>query len=145
MTAFLIEIDFATPEYDETVQLRTEILRKPLGLEFTVDQLSAEFADYHLALYDENLRMLGCMIFTPKGDGLLKMRQVAIKENLQGQGYGKQMVQQSESWATRNKFQKIELNARDTAIPFYKSLGYSEHGAIFYEVSIPHVQMFKIL
>jgi hypothetical protein len=32
---YTIEIDFGTPEYDEAVRLRTDVLRKPLGLEFT--------------------------------------------------------------------------------------------------------------
>jgi predicted GNAT family N-acyltransferase len=145
MPNFLIEIEFATPEYDETVQLRTEILRKPLGLEFTTDQLSQEYTDFHFGLYDSNIQLLGCMIFTPLGDGILKMRQVAIKAALQGRGLGKEMVLQSEIWAKRNNYHKIELHARETAIAFYKSLNYSEEGAEFYEVSIMHRKMFKNL
>jgi hypothetical protein len=33
-------ITFGTPEYDEAVALRYEILRRPLGLHFTPEQLA---------------------------------------------------------------------------------------------------------
>ena len=38
----IIQVEFATPEYDETIALRYKILREPLGLEFTEEQLAAE-------------------------------------------------------------------------------------------------------
>lgn len=40
---FVIPVEFATPEYDGTVRLRYEILRKPLGLFFTENDLAAEY------------------------------------------------------------------------------------------------------
>ena len=36
----IIQVEFATPEYDETIALRYKILREPLGLEFTEEQLA---------------------------------------------------------------------------------------------------------
>ena len=42
--------EFASPEYDEAVALRTEVLRKPLNMEFLPDQLAKEYADFHFGL-----------------------------------------------------------------------------------------------
>ena len=145
MDLYFIEIKFATPEYDELVQLRTKILRKPLGLEFTIDQLSNEYNDFHFGIYNQELKLLGGMIFNNIGNNTLKMRQVAVDDVCQNKGIGKFMVKQSEKWAKEKGFNKIELNARDTAIPFYQSLGYDAEGEIFIEVSIPHLKMVKNL
>ena len=145
MDLYFIEIQFATPEYDELVQLRTKILRKPLGLEFTIDQLSNEYNDFHFGIYNQELKLLGGMIFNNTGNNTLKMRQVAVDDVCQNKGIGKFMVKQSEEWAKEKGFKKIELNARDTAIPFYQSLGYEAEGEIFIEVSIHHLKMVKNL
>lgn len=145
MELYFIEIQFATPEYDELVQLRTKILRKPLGLEFTIDQLSNEYNDFHFGIYNQELKLLGGMIFNNSGNNTLKMRQVAVDDVCQNKGIGKFMVKQSEEWAKEKGFNKIELNARDTAIPFYQSLGYVGEGEIFIEVSIHHLKMVKNL
>ena len=145
MDLYFIEIQFATPEYDELVQLRTKILRKPLGLEFTIDQLSNEYNDFHFGIYNQELKLLGGMIFNNTGNNTLKMRQVAVDDVCQNKGIGKFMVKQSEEWAKEKGFNKIELNARDTAIPFYQSLGYDAEGEIFIEVSITHLKMVKNL
>jgi predicted GNAT family N-acyltransferase len=134
----IIQVDFATPEYDETIALRYKILREPLGLEFTEEQLAAEYADFHLAAYSEAWILRGCLVLTPKTDKVLKMRQVAV-------GIGTLLVQASETFAIENGFETMELNARDTAIPFYEKLNYQKVGEEFVEVNIPHFKMVKSL
>ncbi len=150
MTIFIVE--FATPEYDETVRLRYKILREPLGLDFTEEQLSAEFSDIHLAAYDEHWTpayrqggLRGCLVLTPKSDKILKMRQVAVDAESQGKGIGSLLVKASEAFAHQNGYDTIELNARDTAVPFYEKLDYKKEGDMFVEVSIPHYKMVKYL
>jgi predicted GNAT family N-acyltransferase len=138
-------IEFGTPEYDEEVRLRYEILRKPLGLEYTEEQLATEYADTHLGIYDDKDNLIGCLILTPKSDGIVKMRQVAVAAELQGQGVGRYMVDVSEHIARHQGFHRIELNARDTAIPFYEALGYISEGEVFLEVGIEHRFMWKEL
>ena len=141
----IILVDFATPEYDETIRLRYKILREPLGLEFTEEQLSAEYADFHLAVYDEAWILRGCLVLTPKSETVLKMRQVAIDIASQSKGIGSELVRASEIFAIENGFTDMELNARDTAIEFYIKLGYEKVGEMFEEVSIPHFKMVKNL
>jgi predicted GNAT family N-acyltransferase len=141
----ILNIEFATPEYDETVQLRDKILRRPLGLQFSEAQLAEEFADFHLAAYTHDWLLRGCLVLTPKDDKTLKMRQVAVDEAVQKTGVGQQLVAASEALGRVRGFDVMELNARETAVPFYQKLNYSIIGERFEEVGIPHFKMSKKL
>ena len=141
----VIPIDFGTPEYDEAVSIRYDVLRKPLGRQFDIEQLSKEWSDVHLACYADNAEMIGCLILTATDGKALKMRQVAVKESYQGKGVGKQLVIASEAYAKLNGFEKIVLHARATAIPFYTNLNYEIIGDTFLEVGIEHKKMEKVI
>jgi len=141
----ILEIQFGTPEFDEAVRLRYEVLRKPLGLEYTVEQLAAEYDNIHLAAYDNAGRLIGYLNLTPVDADQVKMRQVAVHPDWQGAGVGKALVFASESVARRSGFKKISLHARETAVPFYQKLNYILVGERFEEVTIPHFYMEKIL
>lgn len=141
----IIPIEFATPEYDEAVRLRYDILRAPLGLEYTPEQLAAEWDQHHLAAYDHQHRLVGYLNLTPADNGTVKMRQVAIAQSVRGQGVGRQLVEYSESFARARGFEKMVLHARETAVPFYLKLGYAVVGEPFEEVTIPHLKMWKKL
>ena len=141
----IIQVEFATPEYDETIALRYKILREPLGLEFTEEQLAAEYTDFHFAAYSDAWILRGCLVLTPKNDKVLKMRQVAVNIDSQGKGIGTLLVQMSEVFAHAKGYEIMELNARDTAIAFYEKLNYQKVGEEFVEVNIPHYKMVKSL
>jgi len=139
----IFPIEFATPEYDEAVALRYEVLRKPLGLEFQPEQLAAEWSDIHLAAFDAAGKMVAILLLTPVNDQEVKMRQVAVATEQQGRGLGAALVAQSEEIARSMNFSKMTLHARETAVPFYLRLGYEKVGDLFEEVSIPHFKMEK--
>ena len=141
----VLKIEFATPEHDETVRLRYKILRLPLNLDFTAEDLAKEYTDIHLAAYDAAWILRGCLVLTPKSKTVIKMRQVAVDSDVQGMGIGRAMVEKSEQLARLEGYKTIELNARDVAVPFYKKLDYQVEGDMFEEVSIPHFKMIKHL
>lgn len=143
MTVF--PIDFGTPEYDEAVALRYEVLRKPLCLDFTPEQLAAEWLDIHLAGTSSDGRLVATLILTPVDSETVKMRQVAVAPELQGKGLGALLVKASEELAVRRHFRIMSLHARETAVPFYLRLGYHIIGDRFEEVTIPHFKMVKNL
>lgn len=139
------QVAFGSPEYEATVELRREVLRRPLGLDFTIEQLAAEDSDVHLALFDEDEGVVACLVLVGLEDGRVKMRQVAVREDRQGQGVGRQLVRAAETEAKGEGFLTIVLHARETAVPFYRALGYSIEGEPFEEVGIPHFAMSKEL
>lgn len=134
-----------SPEYALTVALRHEVLRIPLKLAFTVEQLASEKDSYHLAVFDEAGHILGCLMLTPHGGGEVQMRQVAVKSEMQGTGLGRGLVDEAERKATELGFTRMMLHARDVAIGFYARLGYAREGDLFTEVGIVHQQMAKKL
>ena len=139
-----LEIEFMTPMYDLSIALRDKILRKPLGLEFQAEDLAMEYQDYHLALL-YNGDLAACLVLSPKSDGEIKMRQVAVDDHYQSKGLGTVLVGECERFCTLKGYKKIVLNARDTAVEFYKKMNYSVEGEPFQEVGIKHLKMYKTI
>jgi predicted GNAT family N-acyltransferase len=138
-------LQFGSPEQIESIELRRDVLRKPLGLDFKPEDLNAESSQFHMG-YVQDGQVHGILILKPATEqGIIRMRQVAVRTGLQGQGIGKQLVGFSEDWSLKNGYKRMELHARKTAVDFYKSMGYSAVGDEFLEVNIPHVMMYKVL
>jgi N-acetylglutamate synthase-like GNAT family acetyltransferase len=136
-------VEWGTPEYVALIQLRTEILRIPLGLEFSEEEIAAEWDQFHIAAYDDAYNLLGCLVLKKENDTTMKMRQVAVFEAYQSMGIGKLLVSYSEKYCKEHQIFTLELHARDTAIPFYEKLRYQKIGKKFYEVGILHAKMKK--
>jgi predicted GNAT family N-acyltransferase len=129
-------------DYMELYALRQCVLRYPLGLNLFNEDLQAETNWLKFGAYLKN-RLVGCVMLTPLSASKLKLRQMCVYNYMQGQGVGSDLVSFAESYAFKNNFKLIELNARDLAIPFYEKLGYKKVGDVFLEVGIEHVKMFK--
>ncbi len=137
------QLEFLSPDYDQSITLRTKVLRIPLGLEFSCEQLEQEYDQMHFACFESSGKMIGCMILKPDEPGVFQMRQVAIELEHQGRGAGRLLVEFAEKWAAEMGSNKIILHARDQAMPFYKKLGYQLDGPGFEEIGILHYLMFK--
>ena len=140
----LKQIKHNTPEYERVVALRRRVLREPLGLDFTPEQLAEEAEDIHLAGF-EGETPIACLILTPVSAQEFQMRQVAVAPERQGEGVGSTLVAYSETTARAEGCRKIVLLARETAIPFYLRAGYEAMGEMFEEVTLPHRKMQKWL
>ncbi|QDK45760.1 GNAT family N-acetyltransferase [Bdellovibrio sp. ZAP7] len=138
------EIKYASSEYQLEVNLRHEVLRKPLGLKFSQEDLRAEKDDVHLGAF-RGKALFGCLLLRKVSDTVVKMRQVAVDPHAQGTGVGRILVEASEAKARELRYKEIELNARETAVPFYLKLGYEVVGETFGEVGLPHKKMRKSL
>lgn len=137
-------VDFNSDEQKATIELRDKILRKPLGMQFTTEQLTSEKDMFHLAGYLKN-ELTCCMVLQDYKNGNLKMRQVAVDENHQKKGYGQLMTFWMEEWAIANNYKRVFCHARDVAVPFYEKMNYKVFGEQFVEVGIPHFKMEKLL
>ncbi|HWU34700.1 MAG TPA: GNAT family N-acetyltransferase [Methylovorus sp.] len=133
-----------SPEYHTAVALRHAILRAPLGLHFTPEQLAAEADAWHLGAYLVD-RLVGYLLLKPLASGELQMRQVAVDATLQGQGIGRRLVSDAESRAQQHGMTAIRLHARENAVPFYQRLGYEVQGEPFMEIGLLHWRMAKQL
>ena len=134
-----------SPAYWQSIELRDLILRKPLGLVYDQEELAQENDSYHLACYNEQEQIIGCLVLKPVSNTEIKMRQVAVAENQQGKGVGKLLVKYSEAFVKEKGFSKITLHARKVAYNFYIKLNYQSIGSEFLEVGMPHYKMEKSL
>ncbi len=139
----ICEVPHGSPDYWATVHLRQWILRVPLGLDFSPEELAAESDSRHIACYRGG-RLIGCLVLRPEGDDA-RMRQVVVVADLQGQGIGTALVEYFETLARELGHRRIVLHARESATPFYEKLGYMRVGERFEEVTIPHWAMVKPL
>ena len=101
-------IDHGTPEYQKMVQLRTEILRKPLGLSFTSEELDKEKENILIGAFEED-KLLGCCMLIPVNNIEIRLRQMAVLKNLQGKGIGQALMQFAENIARDHGHQKIKI------------------------------------
>jgi predicted GNAT family N-acyltransferase len=128
-------------DYQAMLALRERILRKPLGLHVTPEEMLQDKEDYLLGGFDETGKILACLILQKKPDGSVKMRQVAVDETQQGRGLGGLMLQAAYvvvgGWGTENLF----CHARETAVRFYAQNGWRVTSDMFLENNIPHCRM----
>lgn len=142
----LKKIDFDTVEYKKMVHLRTNILRKPLGLNFTKKDLELDKADFLIGCFDDSCsELLACCVLTKIDEDIIKLRQMAVDEKYQGKGIGRELILFVEKFAKNKGFEQMVMNARKGAIGFYEKLGYTLVGDEFVEVTIPHYKMEKHL
>lgn len=131
------------PDYFALVELRRAVLRRPLGLDFSPEQLAAEETQFHLGAW-EGERLVGCLALLMSG-GEARMRQVAVAADAQGRGIGRLLVAKFEAEARRRGAARVVLHARRTAVAFYERLGYAVEGEPFQEVGLPHRSMSRTL
>ena len=137
-------VEHNSADYDRSVKLRDLVLRKPLNMVFTQEQLDAETDEFHLiAILNDDV--VGCLVLKPDNHMQIQMRQVAVHPDFQRRGIGAMLVHQSELKAKALNIEKLFLHARDVAVAFYKSLNYKIEGDSFMEVGIVHYHMFKEL
>ncbi len=140
----LKQIDHGSHAYQQMVQLRMEILRKPLGLTFSTEELANEKNDILIGSFDED-KMLGCCILTKIDERRIRLRQMAVQKNLQGRGIGESIMGFAEIVARDKGYKILTMHARDTALGFYEKFGYSIKGEQFEEVKTKHHIMEKKL
>lgn len=137
-------IDYGTKEYQQMLDLRYLVLRKPLGLEFIQEELQKEKDDILICCMEDD-KLEGCCQLTDLGNKTLRLRQMAVLSGLQGKGVGRVLMQFAENIARDRGYQKLVMHSRKTAIGFYEKLGYRIIGEEFTEVTLPHFEMEKDL
>jgi predicted GNAT family N-acyltransferase len=137
-------IDHGSKQYQQMVKLREDILRKPLGLCFTKEELESEKNNLLMGAYEDD-QMLGCCMLIEESPDTVRLRQMAVINDLQGKGVGRALMQFAENLARDRGYKKITMHARKNAVGFYEKMGYRIVGQEFEEITIPHYVMEKEL
>jgi GNAT superfamily N-acetyltransferase len=137
-------IDHGSPEYLQMVKLRDDVLRKPLGLGFTPEELEKEKDNMLIAAFEDE-RMLGCCMLVEERPDTVRLRQMAVLNALQGKGIGRALMNFAENLARDRGYKVISMHARKNAVGFYERMDYRVIGSEFIEITIPHYLMEKKL
>lgn len=137
-------IEHGSADYKKMVDLRDAVLRKPLGLHFTPEELEKEKDDILIGCFEDD-KIEACCLLTKTAEGTVRLRQMAVLSGFQGKGIGRVLMQFAENVARDRGFKKLTMHARESAIGFYEKLGYKKIGERFEEVTIPHFMMEKDL
>lgn len=137
-------IQYGSKEYEQMLALRHQMLRKPLGLEFSNEELEKEEHNVLLGCFDDDV-LEGCCMLVETSKKEVRLRQMAVLSGLQGKGIGRVMMLFAENVARDRRYQKIIMHSRLSSIPFFEKLSYAVVGEPFIELTIQHVVMEKEL
>jgi GNAT superfamily N-acetyltransferase len=137
-------IDHGSNEYRQMVKLRDDILRKPLGLGFAAGELETEKSNILIGAFEDE-DMLGCCMLVEENQETVRLRQMAVLNDLQGKGIGRALMNFAENLARDSGYRIISMHARKNAVGFYEKMGYKIAGDEFTEITIPHYVMEKRL
>lgn len=137
-------LDHGTHEYQQMVKLRNDMLRKPLGLGFTPQELEQEKDNMLIAAFEDE-DILGCCMLVEENPETVRLRQMAVLNDLQGKGIGRALMSFAENLARDRGYKTLAMHARKNSIGFYEKMGYEIASDEFTEVTIPHYIMEKKL
>lgn len=139
-------ISYGSNEYRQMLDLRHRILRAPLNLVASKEELAKDVDYTLLGLFNsENNQLLACCFLSHINDNIVQLRQMAVDNTIQKAGYGRELMGYAEQIAKESNYRTMYLHARKTAIGFYQKLGYEIQGDYFLEIGIPHIEMIKNL
>ena len=140
-----VEIKYQGVHFAQEVDLRNRILRIPLGLLLSKEELQEEAQQLHFGLIADDDQLVACALVVPIVDHHVKFRQMAVDDDQQGKGFGARLISAIECQLVSRGIRSVELHARSSVHQFYEKQGYRKSGVEFIEVGIPHWKMTKDL
>jgi len=137
----------------EIIQLRYEVLRKPLGLSLEQSQFAGDEqgTTVHIVGYIDNA-VAACLTILlsedPQTDGQAsddkqsgQLRGMAVADRYRGLGLGARLLESAHNWARKKGF-SLWCNARSQAVGFYVKHGWKVSGPEFTVANVgPHFPM----
>ncbi len=133
-------------EVEAIIDLRYKILRQPWDQPRDTGTDNLEGISINAFIADQNSLVLACGRLQENENKVGQIRFMAVDASQQGKGLGKKIVEFLEAKGKEMGLKKIELQARENAVEFYKSNGYTikEKSFLLWEI-IQHYLMEKTL
>ena len=93
----VFEAPLGSDLYRQALALREAILRRPLGLTISAEELADDAARQHFCALWLG-RVVGSVSLKPLGEALLQLKQMAVAEERQRRGVGRQLLSHAEDW-----------------------------------------------
>lgn len=137
-------IEYATDEYEASIDIRNEAFRKPWGLDIRDEDLSA---DQNMEMYGGYLngKMIATVFLAEDDKDTARVKSVAILDEYRKHGLGRYLMDFIEDIARERGYSKSNLMGRVSVEGFYHKLGYKTLSEPFDYQTIPHIEMTKDL
>lgn len=134
------EIAHDSPEYHAARRARERILREPLGLRLSEEDVRDEARQRHFIIESDGA-LLGSVIARAEAPKTVRLRQMWIEPDHAGQGIGRQLLERVIAILAAEGIENLVLHARQPVLDFYRKCGFTAGGPEFTEVGIPHHRM----
>ena len=124
------------------VRMRVFVVEQQIPVEEEIDEADAT-ATHVIALYQGQIVGTGRMIY--RDGGIVQIGRMAVDRQFRRQGVGGRILVFLEDEARAQGIGSCLLHAQEYVKAFYAGSGYVEHGDVFLEADIPHVEMRKEL
>ncbi|WP_396586947.1 GNAT family N-acetyltransferase [Bermanella sp. R86510] len=138
------QILYGSRMYQQTLKLRERVLRIPLGLKLSAQDIENEDKQRHFVVLDDE-ELMACVVYKFNSSTEAILRQFAVDERFQGQGVGHYLLDESEHQLADEGIASITMSARKTAVGFYERHGYTCKGDFYIQHGIEHITMSKYL
>lgn len=122
---------------EDTLPLRRDVLYPRRELQQV--RMDHDDEGLHFGIYEDERLVTVASLFI-SGD-TAQFRKLATAPDVQGKGYGRQMMQHLAEVSRSKGVRKLWCNARDTAETFYLELGYQRTSNVFYKDDIAFYKM----
>ena len=144
-------IKYGSEDYNNTLELRNEFMRKPLGRSIYDEDFSCEAGQVIIGAFETNSLfsnlLIGCGVLSYQGDNVWMVEYLCVDKILQKKGVGSALMQCMEKIAMDRGATKMIMHSRISAMDFYQRFGYVQKGEIFHKEIAPggHILMEKEL
>jgi len=138
------EIAYGSAEYRQGKLLRDAVLRRPLGLALSEEDVKQDPNNKHFGAFQEDV-LVGCVMLHPVDAHTAQLKHMAIASDVQRHGVGRRLIAHFEAAAKALGYRTICMEARVTAQGFYATLGYQvvSEPYMHQATGLPHVKMLK--
>jgi len=121
---YSVKIASTNQQLNSILKLRYEVLRKPWSQ--TIDSATDQLEEKSINAFIQNNKgvFIACGRLQENENKIGQIRFMAVDQYYQGKGLGKLIITSLEEKAKELKLNKIQLQARENAVSFYKNNGY---------------------
>ncbi|MBN1894600.1 GNAT family N-acetyltransferase [bacterium] len=121
--------------------VRHAVFVKEQGVPDSIERDGRDSSCIHVLAFDPEGRAVGTGRMTEDGH----VGRMAVLKAHRRKGVGRAMLDALVERAREKGMDSVCLNAQLYAVPFYTKAGFAQKSAVFFEASMPHVSMEKML
>ena len=125
--------------------VRTEVFVHEQKIPLELEWDEADQTALHAVAYNGLGQAIGTARLLDTSSTTAKLGRMAVKRVLRGSNIGRDLLSVLIDSAAQAGKQEVMLHAQTSAQGFYARTGFVVRGELFYEVNIPHFEMFKSL